>query len=461
MLDEKIQAVEKSLLAAISLKDIPQSPRNLINRMEKYHIPGVSIAVINNSSIEWAKGYGLQEAGVDTKVSTDTLFQAASISKPVSAIAALRLVEKGKFDLDVDVNQWLSSWKVPENEHTQNHKVTLRGILSHTAGLTVHGFRGYCSSEEVPTLLQVLDGEPPANSEPVRVDIVPGSEMRYSGGGYIVTQQLLEDVTDIPFQELLQAIVLDELNMDNSTFEQPLPSQYRDRAATAHNGKGIPIEGKWYTYPEKAAAGLWTTPIDLAKCAIEIIQSSKGQSKDVLSSNMVAEMLTPTVGEFGLGFITKEENCTYRFRHGGSNEGFRCYLTANTGTGQGAVVMTNGDNGNLLMMEIVRSIANVYGWSDFHPDEKFIAQVNPDLCSRFEGKYCLVNWPDFVVHVKRENSQLFIEIIPNALTLKLYPESENKYFATEMESGIEFIQDDDGVVNALMFGTDAKMEKMK
>ncbi|MEP7136926.1 MAG: serine hydrolase domain-containing protein [Chloroflexota bacterium] len=462
MLDQRINAVENGLLTANFVNGVEQPSGNLIDRMEFYHVPGVSISVINHSQIEWSKGYGVGEAGLDSKVTTGTLFQAASISKPVAAIAALELVEQGKLDLDGEVNQWLSSWKIPENEYTQKSKVTLRRILSHTAGLTVHGFPGYSSSETVPTLLQVLKGEHPANTDPIQVNIEPGSINRYSGGGYTVVQQLLEDITGKPFQEFLKNTVLEKLSMNDSTFEQPLANLNQNRAATAHNGAGFPIPGKWHTYPEKAAAGLWTTPTDLARFLIEIMQSSIGLSNKLLSVGMANEMLTPQNGNFGLGLeINKDAGEICRFGHGGSNQGFRCYMVAYKETGQGAVVMTNSDNGDMLIMEIIRGIAHIYGWADFHPEEKTIVQVNPDTLTQFAGKYQLADWPEFVIQVQVDNSRLVAENIPAALRYELYPESKNKYFALETELTIEFTQDDHGSVNALMLGPNMKMEKIK
>jgi CubicO group peptidase (beta-lactamase class C family) len=335
----------------------------------------------------------------------------------------------------------------------------LRGLLSHTAGLTVHGFRGYTADEKVPTVHQVLDGEPPANSDPVRVDSVPGSQFRYSGGGYTIIQQLLEDVTGKPFSLLMQSIVLDKLNMNHSTFEQPLPDRYAEYAAIAHHHNGQPIDGKWHTYPEMAAAGLWTTPSDLARFAIEILKSSKGEANKILSVEMTLAMLTSTMENYGLGLGIKQFDDSIQFSHGGGNEGFRCILVGYTGTGQGAVVMTNSDNGDLLMMEVIRSIAQVYHWPDFQPQEKSIAPINPSIYHQYAGAY-RPDFPDWGAVVTTENERLFIQMLPG-VRCELYAQSETEYFMLEQEHSITFLKNDEGKVNTLMVDSQWKMERVK
>src|SRR5688572_27074372 len=161
---ERIRRVETGLRFPRTIRGRPVAQMQLDERMRHYKVPGVSIAVIDSFRIAWARGYGVRETGGTSSITTETLFQAASISKPIAAVAALRLVQKGKLDLDEDVNVKLRSWKVPENAFTLARPVTLRRLLSHGAGLTVHGFRGYTSSAPVPTVLQVLDGHSPANS---------------------------------------------------------------------------------------------------------------------------------------------------------------------------------------------------------------------------------------------------------------------------------------------------------
>lgn len=341
--------------------DRPLPDRAMENLMQRHVVPGVSIAVIRGGKVDWARGYGVLRAGGAEAVDTGTLFQAASISKPVTAAGALRLVNAGVLDLDEDVNRELRSWKLPENDWTTRTPVTLRQLLSHSAGTTVPGFPGYAEGEALPTLVQVLDGEPPANTAPIRVDIEPGTQLRYSGGGYTVVQQLMIDATEKRFPELMHETVLDPLGMQSSTFEQPLPEGWRSRASVAHDERGRPLEGSWHTYPELAAAGLWTTPTDLAIFAIEIWRSYHGNSEALLPQPLARRMLTREVGDYGLGFVLPSGG-VFRFQHGGGNAGYRCFLVLSVESGDGIVVMTNSDSGEVLLGDVFEAIAAAYGW---------------------------------------------------------------------------------------------------
>ncbi len=341
-------------------KPIPDSA--LLPIMVRNHVPAVSIAVTRGGEIDWAEGYGVREAGGRDRVDEKTLFQAASISKPVTAAAALRMVEAGKLSLDENVNERLRSWKVPENGFTAKRPVTLRELLSHSAGLTVHGFPGYAEGAAVPTLVQILNGEKPANTEPIRVDIEPGTKFRYSGGGYVVAQQLMTDVSAAAFPELMRKLVLAPAGMTSSTFEQPLPQDRRAQAAVGHRSDGKPIGGQWHVYPEMAAAGLWTTPTDLARFAIEIRRAYKGLSDRLLSQAMAKAMLTRQLGDYGLGCALPSAG-VFRFQHGGGNEGYRCFLVLSVETGDGVAVMTNGDAGDVVFNAIIAAIGAAYGWS--------------------------------------------------------------------------------------------------
>jgi len=431
-----------------------QTPQRmtLSDRMELYKVPGVSIAVIHDFKIEWAKGYGVKETEGDDPVTPETLFQAASISKPVAAFATLYFVEQGLLNLDEDVNNKLVSWEVPENEFSEEKKVTLRGIMSHSAGLTVHGFGGYAQGKEVPSLLQILDGEKPANSAPIRIDIEPHSKFRYSGGGYTVMQQLLIDVSGKPFPEIMRETVLDKIGMTNSTYEQPLPESLEAQAGRAHRINGNMIKGKWHTYPEMAAAGLWTTPTDLSRFAIEIMLSRAGKSNKVLSREMVKYMLTDQNENVGLGLFLWNEGENFRFMHGGSNAGFKCTLVAYPEKGQGAAIMTNGDYGGILNSEILRSLSAEFGWKDFKPTEKAVIKINPEIYDAFAGTYQLT--PARKLTISRERDRLFadpIQVIPTAyVKCEIFPESETVFFMTQTDQKITFTKDKEGEVTGLI-----------
>jgi CubicO group peptidase (beta-lactamase class C family) len=329
-------------------------------------VPGVSIAVVNDYRLDWAEGFGVLKAGESQPVTPTTLFQAASISKPVAALAALRTVELGKLLLDEDVNPRLTSWHIPDSQLASGRPVTLRRLLSHTAGLTVHGFAGYASDESLPTLQQVLSGSPPANSSSPKLLVKPGYMFKYSGGGYCVVQQLLIDVTGVPFPDYLRQQVLDPLEMTHSTYEQPLPANLRGNAATAHREHAVPIAGGWHVYPEMAAAGLWTTPSDLVQVVVDVAGSATGRTGKVLSSGMVTEMLKPQLDKYGLGFAVRGQDRAFTFSHGGSNKGYRCLLIGVPATGQGCVVMTNSDTGSALLPEVAAAVSQAYDW----PSEK-------------------------------------------------------------------------------------------
>lgn len=360
--ETRITRVERGLLQLDPLDSKGYQTASLDRQMARYAVPGVSIAVVEDGQVDWARGYGVRESGRADSVTSETLFQACSISKPVAAIGALRLVQQGLLDLDEDVNRYLRNWHIPANADGQP-RITLRHLLSHTAGTTVHGFPGYQRDQPLPSLQQVLDGQTPANTEPVRVDAVPGAQFRYSGGGTSIVQQVMTDVTDQPFPSLMAELVLQPLGMVHSTYAQPLPEQFWPHAASGHDTDGSVVTGGWHNYPEMAAAGLWTTPSDLAGLAVAVQQLRAGDGDGFLSRDLVDQMLTPQFGSpYGIGFGLEAQGAALRFHHGGSNAGFKCYLLAYAERGQGAVVMTNGDEGLVLVKELLRAIAVEYGW---------------------------------------------------------------------------------------------------
>ena len=378
----RIRNVEGGIDAVEFATGTAPAPVNIETLMGSYHVPGMSVAVIDNFKIAWTKQYGVIEPGSKQPVTPKTLFQAGSISKPVAATGMMVLVQNGKLSLDEDVNVKLKTWSVPENEFTKNQKVTLRRLASHSAGLTVHGFPGYDVDEKIPTLKQILDGEKPANTEPVRVDFVPGSDERYSGGGITIEQLLMMDVSGKPFPALLSESVLEKIGMTDSSYEQPLPANRAAFTAGGDNGNGTPVHAKWHVYPEMAAAGLWTTPTDLAKFVVEIALSERGKSNKVLSQASVHEMLTRQSKNFGIGFALAE-NRSGEFGHDGADEGFQAILVMNYETGQGAAIMANSNNGINVALEYLRSIAKEYAWK--YPRDPRSVGMQIELVARLKS----------------------------------------------------------------------------
>lgn len=360
--EARIHRIEATVVDMPMGENEPPLRLELKKLMELYKVPGLSIAVIDSFQIAWAKGYGVIEAGSTTPITPRTMFQAGSISKPVAATGALHLVEQGKLSLDENVNQKLKAWQVPENEFTKNEKVTLRRLMSHSAGLTVHGFPGYDVKDPVPTLVEIFNGEKPANTAPIRVDFVPGARVRYSGGGVTIEQQLMMDVTGKPFPALMGEIVLDKIGMTDSSYEQPPPPALAAMTASGTYADGKAVHGRWHIYPEMAAAGLWTTPTDLSKFAIEIALSKHGKSNRVLSEKMTREMLTPVLEEAGLGFFLDKDN-PGQFGHGGADEGFQALLTMNAESGKGVAIMANSDSGIAVGIFVLQRVAKEYGWN--------------------------------------------------------------------------------------------------
>ena len=409
------------------------------SQMQKRGIPGLSLAIIQDGKILKAQSYGFIDKDGKVPVTTNTLFQAGSVSKSVAAMGALYLVEQNKLVLDEDVNVKLKSWKVPDNEFTNAKKVTLRGILSHTTGFTVHGFPGYTVGAEIPSLVQILEGTAPANTPPARVDFVPGSRWRYSGGGYTVMQQLMVDVTGAGFPEFMKSHVLSPLGMKNSTYQQPLPSDLAKLTATGHYGNRRSVEGRWHIYPEMAAAGLWTTPSDLARFAISIQHAYAGKSGSVLSQSMARQMLTDQKNRDGLGVFLQGDSTSLRFGHNGRDEGFDALLTASVDKGQGIVIMINANDNSHMMGRIVDFIADYYHWDGFPVKNKLAAvDVDSKTLIAFEGRYELFN--NRIVTLKADNQRL-VTLEDGFVDEEFVPVAHNKFTSTDRNVSVIFNPD--------------------
>jgi CubicO group peptidase (beta-lactamase class C family) len=339
-------------------------PSFMQQALKQLNVPGVSIAVIQDFKIVLAVAYGVADAETRTPVTTDTMFQAGSISKPVAAMASIRAAQDRRFGLDQDINTILKSWRLPEDGYTGTWKVTPRTLMSHISGTgDGFGFPGYPPGAPLPTLPQMLDGVAPSNSRAVRLERAPYTGFEYSGGGAVIQQLALSDAVGKPFAAIAKEWVLDPIGMTHSTFEQPLPVARHSQAARAHNQMGARMVDPWRVYPEQAAAGLWTTPTDLARFAIEVQQAALGRSNRVLAQAFAKEMVVPVgVGSYGVGFEVSKEGEGWYFEHGGSSWGFQCDLVAHRIKGYGAVIMTNADAGAALIEQLRRIIQREYRW---------------------------------------------------------------------------------------------------
>lgn len=445
--ESEIATIESNLTAPILIKEKAVDKFTISDRMIKYKVPGVSVAVVKDGKLHWTKTYQLVDSNNHTQIDQNTLFQAGSISKPIAALAVLKLVEDNKLDLDTDVNEYLTDWKVPESKFTEEEKVTLRNLLTHTAGMTVHGFPGYKPNDTFPDITTVLKGE--GNTAAIYVDTIPGSIWRYSGGGYTVMEKVVEDVTGMPFEVYMERHILKPLGMQNSTYAQPLPDELHTKVSAAYNSKGEMIEGKWHNYPEQAAAGLWTTPTDLATYMIEIQESLKGKSNKVLSKEFTELMLTKNKNDWGLGPSLKGAADSLIFGHGGKNAGFTNNLIGFAHGDDGIIVMTNADNGGKLMGEIITSISEYYNWGISKPRIIQPVDIPQQQLEQLVGTYRFTGTTptEYTAKVTLEDGVLVVKDMNDGETLHLTPLEKLTFIDIENGDEIKFQGNDNFLWN--------------
>ena len=387
-LSARIHNVETGLTNAVVVKGRSPVRRSIEDRMAFHHVPGVSLAIIDHGKVVWSKAYGVVTSGAAAPITTDTRFQAASISKTVAAATALSLVVEGKIDLDAPVNGMLKGWALPPSEIAPGYAPSVRALLSHSGGTSVHGFAGYVVGQPVPTLVQILNGVKPANSAPILIDHKPGV-WEYSGGGTTIVQKVIEDVGGQPLSVMAQTRILGPVGMTLSTYK--IPDQADQSFATGHRGDGTAIAGRWRVYPEQAAAGLWTTPGDLAKWAIAVAAAGRGDAGGGVDPRVAKLLLAPQPGldtgggAMGLGFFLNKAGATASLGHGGANEGFRCDLIYYTADGEGIAVMTDSDTGGALIGEIERAVATAFGWPSGAVREVTPVDADPAVLRRMAG----------------------------------------------------------------------------
>ena len=446
---KRIKAAEKGLMRAVYLKGLKPEKLTLSERMKFYKVSGVSIAVLDGSKAEWVRAYGERDAQTQQAMTPDTLLQGGAFSQMMTAAAVLGLVEKGILDLDADIGSLLKSWRLPPSVSERKTKITARGLLTHSGGFSDQVFEGYAQDESLPSLFQILDGDPPAKNSPVwnSARTTSTSRTRYSESGYVVLQQILQDLIGKPFSAFMNESLLDRLGLKNSAFALPLPDALKARASTGHSREGRPTLGLWNNYPEAAAKGLWTTPADFASFLGELLQAAAGAEGKILSPETARLMLSPQIEGHGFGFLVDGRGADIHYSLRGKTRGFSCFLIVYPAKGQGAVIMTNSEYGTLLIQEILGALSEAYGWAHFRPEGKEVLRLDSATYQAYAGRY-EVN-PAYALEVKQDDYALMIQPTGQAPT-KFYAEAQTLFYSTDPYVRIQFFKDKKGAVEGLV-----------
>lgn len=444
-LEQRIEGIENSVMPSLQITGREVPTYNIDERLEELGIPGLSVAFAVDGEIQWARAYGMADVAEGRKMTPDTMLLAGSISKPVAALRALQMVEAGTFDLDENINSYLTSWQVADNEFTEIEKVNLRRILNHTAGLTVWGFPGYDKGDEIPSTVDVLDGK--GNTDAVTVYKTPGEGWQYSGGGYTIMQLAITDNQSEGFVQSLQTHVLDPLGMQKSTFANPLPEAMHGIAATGYRDNGDEVEGKWPIYPEMAAAGLWTTASQLVRYGTEIQRILRTGEDGILSHEMVVQMLDAEPDAHGLGPSIQE----HTFGHGGADEGFRAQLLAWKDLPFAVVIMVNSDNGSIIR-ELLLAIANEYELPGIAPVVRTIEPLTSEQLAPFVGRY---NMNGDIYDTNVDGESVVINGVGFDFTDRLLPQSTTELFSESSGTVLSFTIEGDIAISFTVFGQTA------
>lgn len=437
----KIQEVESNITGPIIINN--EKPNTIEERLARYNIKGLSIAVIQNYKIAWAKGYGWADVEDKKPVTTQTLFEPGSISKTLNAVGILKLAQDKKLDLNTDINTYLTSWKFPYDSISKGKKITLTHILTHHAGLSVHGFPGHDIKGPIPTIYEVLDGKQPSFTPAVRSEFEPDLKYQYSGGGTSISQVILTDITKQDYAHWMDDNVLKPIGMINSTYAQPPSKEKQLMCASAYNRDGTPVSNKFHVYPEQAAAGLWMTPSDLANYIIDMQLAYKGNASKVLNADMVKLHLTPYLNsEAAMGtFIQNLDGAKY-FEHSAGNDGFCGEFIGSLEDGNGVVIFLNTDNFKIIP-EIVNSVAKAYQWKNYYrePQQKNSIVIADSIIKSYEGVYLFDD--QFAVIGKSNNAYHFYT---DGIKARMHFTSNTVFFNEEFQAVKEFIKDKNGKV---------------
>ena len=466
MADEatKLQvAVEQGLRQPVVYENETVPTFSVPDRLSFYKVPGLSFALIDNGKVAWSSGYGKLSSSSDKPVTRNTLFQAASLAKPVTAFAVMRMHDKAKIDINKPITEYLKSFQLPVEQADANKVINFENLLNHSSGLSAGGYMGYAQGDAIPTDIQTLLGQEPANTKAVKVELAAGKQVMYSGAGYTLAEVALQDEFGRPFEQLMATWVLQPLNMQHSSFDMAYPQQTKVEVALGHDSTGAVIEGGWRVHPEQAAAGLWSTATDLASLAAELTKGYHGKS-DVISKRSARQMLAPVKpsedlsayfgGQPAMTFVTDGEGERFLFKHNGGNSGYRSFMIMYPETGDGAVFLTNSDAGFSVGFDMIRAASAVYNWPDYKAKAYRKRKVDVSKQSRLLGDYVFENGVQ-VSLIESLQADGIAVLFPNG---DIYPLSavEDKHQFVHQDSGLEVsFTETDGQLSVFLYNQTA------
>ena len=439
---EKQADLENGIRGQVKFMGEPERLSSVNEKMSEYSIPALSLAVINNGQIEWTAIYKNEDFPEVKNLDCASIFQAASLSKPVTFMAALRMHAAGEIDLDKNIQQYLNDFELPDGKQTAEHPVTFRNLFSHTSGITPGGYQGYAKDVTMPADLDVVRGATGVNSPPVEVITTPGERLAYSGGGYTLAELALQDIFNEQFSDIMETWILQPAGMTNSEFTQPLPDSAAVHVAKGYTYSGQVLEGGWRNHPEQAAAGLWSNATDMAKFLIEIYKAYQGQSS-IFSQSTIETIIGQERDGHVYGFILNRSGDDISITHYGGNSGYRTGMTISLTTGKGLVYLTNSDNGGALGNELLLSASQIYNWQHFKQTEVERKQIDPEILMELSGEYKWNNQIDLTITFD-ENSEQISLIFPNGDEYELTPVSGEELDFIHPNTGVQisFIKDD-------------------
>ena len=406
----KKSQLEKEIIGKVKFIDEPENYSTISNSMISYNIPGLSLAVINKGKIEWSQTY-TNPRFPNQKLNNTTIFQAASLSKPVTFLAALRMHTAGTIDLDKNVEKYVKSFSLPQGKQTKENPITFRNIFAHTSGIIAGGYQGYAKDLKVPTDVEILKGSSGVNSQPIEVLSKPNELLAYSGAGYTLAEVALQDIHNDTFSNLMKTWILDPAGMKHSEFTQPLIVKDSSKVAKGYTQSGKILDGGWRNHPEQAAAGLWSTSNDLALFLIEIYKAYQGELS-IFSTEAITSILNQERDGHIYGFIVDRSNNGLALTHYGGNAGYRTGMTIDLTTGNGLVYLINSDNGGALGNELLLSTSKLYGWNHFTRIKARKQTISTTLLQSLVGKYLWNNEVELSVTFSNKKNQISLHF-PN------------------------------------------------